>query len=239
MLKYNKSIEKACEHYRFSDYRLFLHGYLMIFQDVLINKTVLEICCGKGELAALVASSISEVNVIGIDISAQNIMHAKTNYANINNLRFITGDVFNLDEIEDETIDIVIGQAALHHLQNNLVGISKEISRILKKGGKCIFIFEPIGHNFIISAIRAAINSRTKLLDEANLYENAFQIFVQNFSKYEIYYFNLFGYFCKLLPKSSFSKIISLMIYKLDNIIYKTIPSARKYSANANICFWK
>lgn len=232
-------LEAAYSKYRFSDYYLFSHGYSLIISENLDGKKVLEICCGIGDLSGRLALMYPHTEVIGIDYSADCIDEANKKYLNVKNLQYVVGDVFNMGNIKNESIDIVVGQAALHHLQNNLKGISKEIARILKPGGKCIFIYEPIGNNPLVSAIRSAINSKTKLIDEANLYENAFQIFANNFSKYDVYYFNLFGYFLKILPKSRLSKIISDITYKFDMLLYRKIPSVRKYSANANLCFWK
>jgi ubiquinone/menaquinone biosynthesis C-methylase UbiE len=224
--------------YRYSDFHLFEHGYSLIKENI-DNKKVVEICCGTGDLSGQLALTYPNIEVIGIDFSEDSIKEARDKYANIKNLQFIIGDVFNMDHIINESIDIVFGQAALHHLQNNIDCISREIARILKPGGKCIFIFEPVGNNPFISAIRSAINSRAKLIDEANLYDNAFQIFGKNFSNYEVYYFNFLGYLSKVLPKSKLSLIISNVIYKLDLLLFKIIPNIKKYSANANLCYWK
>jgi ubiquinone/menaquinone biosynthesis C-methylase UbiE len=211
----------------------------MIIAGNMDGKKILEICCGKGELSGNLALMYPNLRVVGIDFSEDSIYEAANKYSNVPNLHYDVGDVFNMKNFENDSFDIIVGQAALHHLQNNLDGISKEISRILKPNGKCIFIFEPIGNNPFISAIRSFKNSYTKLLDEANLYESAFQIFAKNFSRYEVHYFNLLGYLSKILPKSKLSKFILQIISKIDMFIYRTIPSTRKYSANANLCFWK
>ena len=232
-------LDTACGHYRFSDYHLFSQGYSMIVEGNIEGKKILEICCGKGDLSGSLASMYPNLKVVGIDFSEDCIYEAKSKYLSIQNLQYEVGDVFNMKNFENDSFDIVVGQAALHHLQNNLKGISKEIARVLKPNGKCIFIFEPIGNNPFISAIRSFKNSYVRLLDEANLYENAFQIFAADFSRYEVYYFNLLGYFSKILPKSKLSKVISNVVFNIDKFLYSNMPFVKKYSANANLCFWK
>lgn len=239
MVSIQYAIEQACAHYPYSDYNLFLQGITQIIQDGLNGKKILEVCCGEGDLSGWLASAFPKAEIIGIDWENTSIEKSKTKYSNLRNTKFLCGDVLNLKHLNDSSLDIIVGQATLHHLSHNLIAASKEFSRVLKPGGKCIFIFEPLGHNPIISAIRAGINSRKQLLDESNLFERAFEIFSSNFSKHEVYYFNLLNYVCKILPKSSFSKWISKIFYKLDLLIFKKFSFAKKYSANINICYWK
>ena len=80
-----------------------------------------------------------QANVIAMDIS-EPIMHvARERLLKndvVNSVSFINGSAHNIP-LADESVDLVFGIAILHHLHLQLV--SREVFRILKKGGRAIF----------------------------------------------------------------------------------------------------
>ncbi|MED1412070.1 MULTISPECIES: class I SAM-dependent methyltransferase [Bacillus] len=99
------------------------------------DKRIIDIGCGGGiytkELALMGAS-----NVIGLDFSKEILQAAKENCSSFPNISFIHGDAHNIP-FPDETFDIVISRAVIHHLQDIPTFLS-EVSRILKKDGMLI-----------------------------------------------------------------------------------------------------
>jgi SAM-dependent methyltransferase len=59
--------------------------------------------------------------------------------------------------LPDESIDVVFGIAILHHLDLSLV--SREVSRVLRKGGRAIFQ-EPVRNSAMVRAVRSLIPYR-------------------------------------------------------------------------------
>lgn len=96
------------------------------------NKQVIDIGCGGGiytkELALMGAK-----NVVGLDFSKEILQAAKENCNAFPNISFIHGDAHNIP-YPNESFDLVISRAVIHHLQDVPTFI-REASRILKKDG--------------------------------------------------------------------------------------------------------
>ncbi|MEY6552609.1 class I SAM-dependent methyltransferase [Bacillus cereus] len=99
------------------------------------NKQIIDIGCGGGiytkELALMGAK-----NVVGLDFSKEILQAAKENCNNFSNISFIHGDTHNIP-YPNETFDIVISRAVIHHLQD-IPTFLREASRILNKNGVLI-----------------------------------------------------------------------------------------------------
>lgn len=233
-----ESISSACGHHNFTD-ALFLQGFELLTAGGLAGKRVLEVCCGLGMLANWVAGRGAD-EVVAIDGDVDSIAAARDAYAGAANLTFRCGDALDLSEFPDETFDIVVGQATLHHLTNNLPRASHEFHRVLRPGGRCLFIFEPLGHNPVFAAIRAVVNSRKQYIDESMLFQAVFETFGEKFARYELYPFGLVAYPCKALPKKrSLSRRIYYACNRIDQELFRRWPRLSLFAANCNVCFWK
>jgi SAM-dependent methyltransferase len=117
-------------------------------------KTVLDYGCGSGDNTVLVAAH--GARVIGVDISPELIELAEKRLE-AHNLRdaaeFRVGSAHELP-LEDESVDVVFGMAILHHLDLKLA--SKEVFRVLKKGGRAIFL-EPVRNSKFVKFVRSLI----------------------------------------------------------------------------------
>src|SRR5450631_1175898 len=122
-------------HYPASDAPLFIYSYNLLTQ-ALENKEarVLEVCSGYGHLLIALARRFPKSDFVGID---QNDL-SRPEAAKIPNLKFQCGDAIELKGIPDGSFDLIVGQATMHHLSNNLGLASREYLRVLKPGGKCI-----------------------------------------------------------------------------------------------------
>lgn len=74
--------------------------------------------------------------VIGLDIDAPAVEHARRNY-NKPNLEFVVGDAMNL-QYDDEAFDVVVCSHVYEHVPD-AARMMEEIYRILKPGGVCYF----------------------------------------------------------------------------------------------------
>jgi SAM-dependent methyltransferase len=115
------------------------------------NKKVLEYGCGTGSLSFDLM--IEGARVTGIDISEVAISKAKEMMLEKNtggDLRFAVMDAEDL-AFEADEFSVVCGSGILHHL--NVERAFKELSRVLKKEGKAVFM-EPLGYNPLINLYR-------------------------------------------------------------------------------------
>jgi len=78
------------------------------------GKRVLDAACGEGYGSALLAGVASEV--VGIDIDAASVAHARSRYGAHANLRFEQGDATNLD-IPPGRFDLVVSFETLEHVE--------------------------------------------------------------------------------------------------------------------------
>lgn len=233
-----EAILPALEGYPPSDRPMFLAGYSELCRVDLSGKRALEICGGSGKLAELLAESYPEAIIISIDRVANVTPEIEERMKPLPGFSYVAGNVFDLSEHADESFDLVWGQAALHHLAHDLETLSREILRILKPGGRFVFVFEPLGHNLLVAAIRGINVARRELLDESNLFFSQFEsICEMGFSKCEVQVFNFLGYPMKAL--SNRFQIASQAVQKLDSILFQRFPKLLRYGANCNVIFTK
>ena len=95
------------------------------------NKKVLEIGCGLGSHASLIAKNCKTYT--GIDITNYSIKFSKKRFKimNIKNGKFILADAENLP-FKNQSFDYVWSWGVIHH-SNNTQEIVSEIQRVLKK----------------------------------------------------------------------------------------------------------
>jgi SAM-dependent methyltransferase len=221
-------------HYPASDAPLFIYSYGLL-TEALENKEarVLEVCCGYGQLLMALARRFPKSDFLGID---QNDL-SRPEAPKIANVKFQCGDAIDLKGLPDGYFDLIVGQATMHHLSNNLGMASGEYWRVLKPGGKCIFIYEPLGHSWLVAAVRAIRISRRELTDESNLFLSALEAFGKNFSETRVGCFNLIGYFAKIIRirKPGFF----LRLNACDQFLARLFPSLVKHCANFTVCYTK
>lgn len=107
-----------------------MHRYAWA-QSLCSGLHVLDIACGEGYGAALIADVAA--SVVGVDISSEAVAHANRAYSDRPNLRFIEGSATRIP-IEDASVDLAISFETLEHLaeQNEMLA---ELRRVLKPHG--------------------------------------------------------------------------------------------------------
>ena len=120
------------------------------------GKTVLEYGCGDGENTVVLANR--GARVIAFDISPELLAVAKERLEvnRCKGVELLLGSAHNLP-LPDESIDVVFGMAILHHLDLDIA--SREIRRVLRKGGRGIFE-EPLRNSRLYARARQFLPMR-------------------------------------------------------------------------------
>ncbi len=228
----------GCAHYGKSDLPLYCSGYAELCRMDLNGCKVLELCCGAGDLAVGLARMFPRSEVIAIDRYPDNgkAIAAARKDGGLANVRFQPGDVLRLAEFPDGSLDLVYGQATLHHLAHDTDAVRNEFSRVLKPGGRLIFIYEPLGHNALWAMIRAWRTSRRQIPDESNVFLNQLGEIARGFSACEVQVFNLLGYPLKGLGRFAGNRFVGF-VNRLDGALMKTWPALGPMAANFNAVF--
>jgi SAM-dependent methyltransferase len=108
------------------------------------SRTVLEIGCGRGELARSLAGKTG-MQVLGVDVSAAFVQEAQAS-ASESNVSFDVLDFTQPSEMSGRKFDYIVGNGILHHLYYNLPASLRSMRDLLKPGGRVIFL-EPNLHN--------------------------------------------------------------------------------------------
>ena len=93
--------------------------------------TVLDVACGEGYGAAMVAEAAYKV--VGVDLSADAIKNAKNNYGHHTNLQFVTASCECLP-FPDASFDFAISFETIEHIEKQKEFIS-ELTRVLRPDG--------------------------------------------------------------------------------------------------------
>lgn len=134
-------LDEYPDHYRYA-YKL--------LGDISGSK-VLDLGCGDGKSSVILAKKGAHVNAC--DISKKAIEYTKIR-ARLNSVQNkVTCEVSAVENMSFSTnnFDYIFGVAILHHI--NIENSLPEINRVLKPGGKAIFV-EPISFSFILDKIR-------------------------------------------------------------------------------------
>ena len=123
-------------------------GYILNKMEPGTDKKILEIGCGTGELAHMIAQK-TDCKILGVDICVPFIEQARRNFSR-SNLEFEVLDFNDADNLKKVTaeckFDYVVGNGILHHFYYNLDEVLGNIHSLLKNGGEIIFL-EPNFYN--------------------------------------------------------------------------------------------
>ena len=147
--------------------------YMISQMQVLPNKLVMEIGCGTGKNAFILAKKTG-MNVLGTDLCVPFIDEAKKNYP-LTNLRYDILDFNKAEEFKGEKFDYIIGNGILHHLYYHLDEAFANMLHLLKDGGKIIFL-EPNIYNPYVYLIfsYAALRKATHLEPDEMAFSKSF-----------------------------------------------------------------
>jgi ubiquinone/menaquinone biosynthesis C-methylase UbiE len=103
---------------------------------------LVDIGCGPGRLAILIAQRHPGLHIVGVDASDEMIRTATSNASSLGlnkRVEFRLGDVANLP-MPDGVVDLAVSTLSLHHWSDPIRSLC-EIHRVLKPGGQ-LFLFD-------------------------------------------------------------------------------------------------
>lgn len=101
------------------------------------NESVLDVCCGTGDIALSLAQS--GASVTGVDFSEGMLGEARSRGANHSNITFIEADALQLP-FDDQSFDLVTIGYGLRNLSDFEPGLH-ELFRVLRPGGR-LFVLD-------------------------------------------------------------------------------------------------
>ena len=203
-------------------------AYLARILEGVAGKRVLEYGCGPGGYAVRLAKA--GAHVVAIDISGEAIRQART--------RIRPGLDVELLEMNAEAMsfpdggfDMVCGTGILHHLDLDLA--FREIHRVLKPGGRALFV-EPLGHNPAINAYRRR-TPEMRSADEHPLLMSDFATARGIFPLVELTFFNFLTLLAvPLRARNVFGRAVRSLA-RGDRALMRVMPFTRRYAWNVLI----
>ena len=208
--KYYAIVKRSHDHYR------------DLLNELCPDKRVLEYGCGRGTYAMPLAKKRAEV--VGIDISESAIVQARelAKREGLDNTEFFEMDAQEMT-FEDSSFDLICGSGILHHLE--LDRAVPEIVRVLKPGGKAIFM-EPLGHNPALNLFRK-MTPKMRSDDEHPLKKNDLALLDQHFGETEYIFYHLASFFSIPFLKTKLFFPMLKAFDNLDQAMFKVIPGIR------------
>lgn len=187
------------------------------------NSIVLDYGCGIGNSLEQVLK-FKPKKITGIDISEVSIEKAKKNLNKNTKIELLV-DNCEKTKFEENTFDIVYGTGILHHL--NFEICLDEIQRILKPGGRLLFI-EPLGTNPFINLYRR-LTPKSRSVDEHPLVENDLNLIKNRFQKVKIKYYGFLTLIFFPFYSSPKNSLIFKILKNTDQFLFK-INIFRKFA---------
>lgn len=205
----------------------------LIYQGI-AGKRVLEYGCGTGSHSLEIAKRGGLVT--GIDISEVGIQRA----AEAARLAGITGADYEVMDAENMTFaagtfDLVIGEGILHHL--DLDKSYREISRVLRPGGRAVFM-EPLGHNVAMRLFRR-FTPTMRTPDEHPLLKRDLVLAQDYFRRTELEYFHLTSFGALLFLKTPWFFPMVRAGDRMDRFLFRWIAPLRLQSWYTIMQLWK
>lgn len=138
----------------------FIKKFCISQLDIKPHDSVVDLCCGTGDLSFFVKKQQPDAIITGIDFSSKMLDIAKDK---INNVKFLQGDVTNLP-FENSSFDFAIMGFGLRNVNTPEKAID-EVYRVLKPNGK--FLHLDFGEkNFFSSVFDKIIPQIVKLFSD-------------------------------------------------------------------------
>ena len=198
------------------------HKFLYSQLSDIKNKKILDICCGYGFTSVRLAKYGAEVSSIDISPKMIELTIRNSQYNNVE--QQISAQIMSAQQMSylDETFDYVVGLGALHHLNIELAGI--EISRVLKKGGKAIFLEPRIPLKLLIYVRSLLPQTCFESPGGSQLTDRDIKQFSQYFSDCQINYF----LFLRKLARFPVIRKFTNQFDRLDEWLIAKMPFLKK-----------
>lgn len=103
-----------------------------------LDAPIIDVGCGGGQLALTLSAELPNSQIIGVDLSPDQVQRAKRRAAGNNRVHFEQGSAQDLP-FDDETASAVISVGSIKHWPNPDDGLA-EMIRVLRPGGLLIIL---------------------------------------------------------------------------------------------------
>lgn len=196
----------------------------------------LDCACGAGQLSIWLAQQGKKVWAFDFSESAIDIAKKSAEISGVD--KMISYELMDARHLqyEDEFFDIITGKDCIHHLIKFPDAI-REMVRVLKTGGKAVFV-EPLALNPIINVLRFINIYFNKRLGEHMLNKSDLKFLECEFGSIQLDHFSVFSTFSKLIPgqfrQVAVIKRLCVILDMLDVYILKRLPFLNHY---ASVCY--
>lgn len=210
---------------------------LMALDDVK-GKRICEFGCGGGGLTQGLANRGAYVSAIDISTEAVKITRERNKEFIPEQVDVQQMDACNL-HYNNESFDLVVGALILHHV--DVVKAAMEISRVLKPGGKGIFV-EPLAHNPLSNTWRR-LTPDIRTPNEWPLSYSEIAEMGKHFSTVSYVEFDLLPLLSSLVYLVTFShkakEKSAEFLARIEPLFFKLCKPLRRYSGEVLIEFTK
>lgn len=209
------------------------HGlYQGDFANQIKGKKILELGCGDGLNALIMATLGADVIANDISTESENIINKAASALQIFNITPISGNFSDLF-FEKSSFDFIVGKAFLHHLTHETESLYlHKVSTLLKSNGEARF-FEPATNSQALDKLRWAIPvpGRPSILNRNSFAEykkrdphperdnssNHFtELGKQYFNNVQIIHIGSIERLCRLLPQGKFNRSFRQWAHRIE-----------------------
>jgi len=108
-------------------------GYFAKALSLRGNERVLDVSCGTGELMARLHTRYSDLELVGVDLSAEMLREARAKLGEVPHITLRQGNAEALP-FDEATFDVVVSTSAFHYYEHPEQALS-EFQRVLRPGG--------------------------------------------------------------------------------------------------------
>jgi len=209
--------------------------WMFAFLGSVRGKTILDLGCGYHPTAIYLAAAGART-VLACDISSNAVAHI-LKLAEERGLRHrVKGVVCAAEQLPfaDEYIDLIHGEAVLHHLSMPLA--AKEVARVLRPGGKAAFK-DPLGQNALLEFARDHFKQSAKATDRPLTFAQLRE-FARTFHSCTYRGFGLSAPIAALLGRRTWRRV-TRATDALDRHILRVFPRAGRYCQYVVTCAQK
>ena len=197
------------------------------------GRRVLELGCGSGDLALLLARDGAMLTAVDVSPAMVALARARVaRFAPAARADFLTAAAEDTG-LPAGSFDVVVGKWILHHVDTARVGA--EIGRVLRPHGRAWFI-ENSGCNPVLGFARRRLVGRWGIprlgtVDEHPLVRRDYDILGERFSSVTLSYpdFCFFQLFDRQVLRFRV-RPVSYVLERMDRLVYRRLPALRRYS---------
>jgi SAM-dependent methyltransferase len=210
---------------------VYTEARLRLLGDV-AGKTVLDLGCGVGYSAALLA--LRGARVAAVDVSGRCVRLTAARARASGAAHSVSAQVMSAYRLafRDASFDLVHGQDILHHLDVRPAGL--EIKRVLRPGGRAVFQENNANNPILMLARRLCGHfgipkwssddeyplTRSEIRELSRIFDRAAEVHYPGFEFFRLFDMKFFG---------SRNRLVNVSCERLDRMVQRCFPGLRPY----------